>query len=1404
MLLLPAIVLWFPTHGHAQEIHLVTSIADSGPGSFREAVNNSNPNDGIYFTVGGTVQLNTPIDIFHGLQILGPSPIHLVLDGSNSGTILNFQGSALDSLLVAGVEFLNATNSAVVCDGGMAGFTQCVFKNNQGTHGGAIDCYSPLYIEACSFISNSANDGGAIYSFHDAGIVNSTFYSNTVTFDGGAVYMDSGLANIVNNTFVGNGAAGKAGALFCDTASVVLTSNLFYLNTSSNGADPSLAVNTGAIFSGNGNFMDSDVSMLTGIMTPGINDNIGTTLDPDIPTQPVYDGYGMAYFPIQSASSDAVDLFNTSPPTALDQRRGYRIMFGNSALAIDAGAVEYTPLCVTIPDGTPTNNGAPTGSLGWAIDQANASPSPTSICFNLSNGFTDIVTTGPYQIDAQTIIDGYTQPGSKVPGPSYPTAGTPVTPAHPVVSLKGLSPSGRCLVIQGGDGHIIRGLTIYNFDFAAITVENAVFGARIEGNHIGVDTSGLIATANLIGVRVAGGANHTLVGDWYYPSRNVISGSDSAGVRIQGLGCSNNLVYGNIIGLDAYGDNELPNHTGVAITDSATFNIVGDSLFYGNIISGNGFAGVLIQDTTADWNAVYGNLIGTDITGTQARPNQIGVLTAVRSNLNTIGGPGRGNLVSGNQGNGIEVRAWTNFVQSNIVGLDINGLNEIPNGGNGVHSVQSGFHVIGGNNPEEGNIIGGNGQDGVYMKNCIWSGIGGNLIGIGADTLTLVGNGRHGVMLDSGCIWNSIGGNSYDSYNIIADNDVHGIMMHETGGIMTIRGNHIGTFFDGTHFHTMGNAQDGIHIDQSGIFGSTIGDSTQFGLFNAIAHNGGRGIHLVNGTATAMYRNLFYENGNVAIDLASDGPTVNDSLDPDTGPNQLTNTPELFAAQACGNGVLVDGKMLGKANHRYFIEFYASQNLDPTGFGEGQLYLGATFDTTDATGVFYFNTFVGAAPAPAGWFVTATATVTTGATNTSEFCQGVSISSGSAPPTPPSDMVLCEDDSVVVSATGTGGFIVWALDSAFAFPLDTGSTLLLDSEPGSYTYYVAETFGVSSCLSQRDSFHVDVFPYDSVVMIYPAFCQGTSTGPASVSIPGGTYSFEPQPSDGASINASSGVITGETSGASYGVQYITASPCPDTALVQVTVLENPTVTIASVTNELCEGDGTGSITIQASGGLGQPYFYSIDSGATVQLTGVFPNLNSGTYLLAAADSNGCFGTVFGTVGADNLNTVDAGANVTTCPGETVTLTGTGTGTFLWVGPGVADSASATTTVTADTAAMYTLTVQTIDGCVFSDSVWIYLDSTGCDASIYNAFSPNGDGVNDTWSIPAVLGNAENRVIIYNRWGDVVRTFADYDNVSVAWDGSNQNGKPLPTGTYFFTVDLIAGDNRMSGWVQLTR
>jgi gliding motility-associated-like protein len=91
--------------------------------------------------------------------------------------------------------------------------------------------------------------------------------------------------------------------------------------------------------------------------------------------------------------------------------------------------------------------------------------------------------------------------------------------------------------------------------------------------------------------------------------------------------------------------------------------------------------------------------------------------------------------------------------------------------------------------------------------------------------------------------------------------------------------------------------------------------------------------------------------------------------------------------------------------------------------------------------------------------------------------------------------------------------------------------------------------------------------------------------------------------------------------------------------------------------------------------------------------------------------------------------------------------------------------------------------------------------------VYNALSPNGDGMNDTFIIQyidIIPETQRNKVTIFNRWGDVVSETENYDNKDRVFKGFNKSGNEVPSGTYYYKIEFSSGRATKMGYLLLKR
>ncbi len=569
------------------------------------------------------------------------------------------------------------------------------------------------------------------------------------------------------------------------------------------------------------------------------------------------------------------------------------------------------------------------------------------------------------------------------------------------------------------EGNLISGNEYYGINIS----QNNSIQNIIAGNMIGTNFDGTAPIGNeSTGITTSG--HSTIIGtdgDGISDEieGNLISGNGGWGVL---LASNDNIVSGNIIGLDITGATALGNLGGIVINPDGSQNLIGtngdgvsDELER-NIISGNG-GGQFVNkgiDIRGSENIIAGNYIGTDITGTVAlSPGHDGIYIHTNANNNLIGTDSdgiadlsEGNLISGNGRFGIEILGGAfNKISGNLIGSDISGTIALPNGytnpqfyygairlGYGSNNNVIGTDGDGINDQIEGNVISGNAIKGIVIlgSNNFNNVVAGNKIGTDISGGSVLGN-TAGIDIIQGAEYNRIGTNGDGisdaaEANIISGNSDFGIRIDSPANV--IYGNYIGT--DSTGTADLGNGTHGILINNNAL-GVAIGGSPE--KANTIAFNNRAGIYVRKIFPTdpipdkvIITFNSIYSNHEEGIDLDDGnhtGSTPNDSGDVDTGPNNFMNYPELSYASSIMTSVAITGEIFdGLPNAQFEIQFFSNSVCDsPSNHGEGKTYLDSTTQQTDGNGNVQFLVSLPVVVIP-GSFITSTAT-TLG--RTSEF-----------------------------------------------------------------------------------------------------------------------------------------------------------------------------------------------------------------------------------------------------------------------------------------------------------------------------------------------------------------------------------------------------------------------------------
>lgn len=264
-----------------------------------------------------------------------------------------------------------------------------------------------------------------------------------------------------------------------------------------------------------------------------------------------------------------------------------------------------------------------------------------------------------------------------------------------------------------------------------------------------------------------------------------------------------------------------------------------------------------------------------------------------------------------------------------------------------------------------------------------------------------------------------------------------------------------------------------------------------------------------------------------------------------------------------------------------------------------------------------------------------------------------------------------------------------------------------------------------------------------------------------------------------------------------GKYYITATSdksCHSTDSIIITVNPVPVANAGSNTT-ICQGQAA---TLQASGGTSYVWSPATGlSGTTASTVRATPK-DTTTYVLTAKNSYGCMDTASVTVGILKPPTANAGPDRLIQEGESVQLPGSYTGThatYYW-SPALYLSNAQSLNPIASPINDTTYTLHVIADCgTAADNVFIKIYRP---VIVPNIFSPNGDGIHDTWNIDALHYYPGAEVSVFSRYGALLFHSVNYPR---AWDGT-YNNKKLPAGTYYYIIDLKDNTPRISGSVTI--
>lgn len=411
------------------------------------------------------------------------------------------------------------------------------------------------------------------------------------------------------------------------------------------------------------------------------------------------------------------------------------------------------------------------GSLRDAIETVNtAGDAASTINFAVAGTITLNSALAP--ITVKVTIDATTAPGHVAGGP-------------PVV---GIDCNGNIGPIfnTGSDGSQLLGMSVGGASGQGVALVGS--GITLDGNYIGLDVNGAVlanagsgvvvfapSSGNFIGINPTGAVGYV---------SNVISGNGADGITL--LGSGSNIIRANYIGTNADGSAAIAN--------------AGNGIRLSAVSSGNTIGGKLHTDPdTGDVN------------------NPTGAGTDPRTPTFVV--PAEGNLISGNGGDGvlIEGASTDNNLLGNFIGTVAGGLAALGNAGDGVQITDSDFnHIIGCDITDNPfvyyNVISGNDGNGIHVTNSGGTVVQANYVGISANDSLALGNTGNGILVDGDSSSTTVGG-EIPLGNVFAGNGQNGIAVVDTASGFTSFNSFSGLFSFGG---PAPNGQNGLFISSTG------------------------------------------------------------------------------------------------------------------------------------------------------------------------------------------------------------------------------------------------------------------------------------------------------------------------------------------------------------------------------------------------------------------------------------------------------------------------------------------------------------------------------------------------------------------------------------------------------------
>jgi gliding motility-associated-like protein len=386
------------------------------------------------------------------------------------------------------------------------------------------------------------------------------------------------------------------------------------------------------------------------------------------------------------------------------------------------------------------------------------------------------------------------------------------------------------------------------------------------------------------------------------------------------------------------------------------------------------------------------------------------------------------------------------------------------------------------------------------------------------------------------------------------------------------------------------------------------------------------------------------------------------------------------------------------------------------------------------------------------------------------------------------DTSLCSLDSLVLNAGNSSSLFAW----------QNGQTTQTFTATQGGLYYVTVTR--NGCMARDSILISDLTSPTVTISSDTTICR---TAGATLTGDGGTH-YSWWPSAGLSDTTSSSIVARPDATTTYYLVVTNADNCSAKDSVKVTVVPMPVFNVGSSKPVVCLGD---TVLLTASGGDNYTWSPTASlSNPFNNITNAYPNIPTLYKVIIEHDGCNLTDSLF-----INLRVADRPAaalsksNDINCFQGQATLTAAGGNRYLWYpSTGLSDSTSSTPVVSTNQSTTYYVLITTTDGCQVQDSITVYVEKgdDGNGFPVPSAFTPNGDGKNDCFSVKHWGRVKEFSLNLYNRWGE--RVFQAKEP-SQCWNGYYKGVlQPGDVYVYWIKAKTMCGEIFRKGTFVLIR